>query len=102
MWKFEAFRECERLTAEYPTAEGARVARDILLAQGWDVGAISPEPEVVATWSPCCGWTRVGVWDPGTMHTGLCHSKRGGELGPTIRLVVHPDDIDLLREYRDG
>lgn len=46
------------------------------------------QPEmVVATYSPCCQWVRLGVRDPGVMHNGACRERNGGELGPTVHLT---------------
>jgi hypothetical protein len=61
-------------------------------------------PAPVATWSPCCHSLREGTHQPGVMHSGLCRDAhhgpaRLGALGPTIRLVVHPDDVHLLVDY---
>lgn len=54
-------------------------------------------PVVVAMWSPCCGLVRAGGhWQPGTMHNGACRDRHAGVLGPTVRLVAHPEDRGSL------
>ena len=56
-------------------------------------------PRLVATWSPCCNMIRDGEWAPGAMHNAACRSRHAGVLGPTVRLVVHPDDLQELATY---
>jgi hypothetical protein len=55
----------------------------------------------VVTWTPCCRWSVEGLQRPGAMHNGMCRGRPGhnGELGPTVRLVVHAEDREELEEY---
>jgi len=47
-----------------------------------------PWADIVATYSPCCLFLRLGLWAPPTMHTSLCRAAHNGELGPTLHLTV--------------
>jgi hypothetical protein len=52
-----------------------------------------PQGGPVATWGPCCNIIREGVCDPGTVHSGACRERHGGELGPTHYLYTAPQRV---------
>jgi hypothetical protein len=45
-------------------------------------------PEHVAVMGACCNIVRIGSWEPGTVHDGLCKSRHGGTLGRTDLLFT--------------
>lgn len=48
------------------------------------LGKLGAFEEIVGMWSPCCQVFRRGTdWPIGSLHSGLCRGKNGGELGPT-------------------
>lgn len=57
---------------------------------------------IVATWSPCCDQLSLDEVEAEFMHTERCRKFHRGVLGPTMRLVVHPDDVAELERYEEG
>jgi hypothetical protein len=51
-------------------------------------------------WSPCCDIIRF-TDNKSTVHSGLCRTRHNGVLGPTIRLVPHPDDRYNLAVWQE-